>query len=315
MKHTLKRTLSALLVLCLFVGLMPQITIDFSTAKAAAATMYYDFTKANTGSFGADGAAKRAAFAALTYNAVAALNTSIASDPWAYHSYTCVTEDGKDAGAYAGYGYSDIGLVLVPSSRKTVMNAAVKVKVANAGKYMPFINIHGGYFSGYAGTATVNFRAINSDGTLGTTLASKELFLADYPEANTYVPLATQAVSLSAAEYALELIVNNEHTIIPVDGFKLLAADSATLYSIDPTNSDGVIEVKVGETITIPFTQKLTDGSTSTTRYTGWNWTTNNSYVTAEVNSRSQYYSITGTVATTKPQTIEFWNGAIKARV
>ncbi|MBR5272406.1 MAG: InlB B-repeat-containing protein, partial [Clostridia bacterium] len=47
----------------------------------------------------------------------------------------------------------------------------------------------------------------------------------------------------------------------------------------------------------------------------GWNWTTNNSYVTAEVNSRSQYYSITGTVATTKPQTIEFWNGAIKARV
>jgi len=311
MKHTIKRTLSALLVLCLFVGLLPQIAPEQEiVAQATASTMYYNFTKANTGSYGSTAAAKLASFQALTYDAVAALNTSIASDPWAYHSYSYVSEDSTESASYSGYGYAGIGLVMVPGSRKCDMTTAVKVKVANAGKYVPYLNIHGGYFKNYAGTITVNFRALNSDGSLGTTLASKELFLSDYPEANTYVPISTKYISLSATEYALEFVIDNERTIPAFDGFQLVAADSTIVSSIYPNNDLGVYEVNVGSTINIPFTQALSDGTTTTNKLSGWNYTTGNSYVTAGVNSSSRYFTITGVAATSTPQTIFYSLGS-----
>ena len=315
MKRTLKRTLSALLVLCLFVGLMPQIAPEQEiVAQAAATTMYYDFTKANTGSYGSTAAAKLSAFQALTYDAVAALNTSITSAPWAYHSYSYVSEDGTEASAFSGYGYSGMGLVVVPASRKSDMTTAVKVKVSSAGKYVPYLNIHGGYFKHYAGTVTVKLRALNSDGSLGSTLASKELFLSDYPEANTYVPISAKSVSLSATEYALEFVINNERTILAVDGLQLVAADSNIASTLEINGSDTYFEVKVGETITAPFSVTLSDGTTAG-KMTGWGWDSN-SYVTANVNSSSRYITLTGVTATTKPQTIEFRVGAYaKAKV
>ncbi len=315
-KQTLKRVLSALLVLCLFVGLLPQIAPEQEiVAQAAAATMYYDFTKANTGSYGATAAAKLASFQALTYDAVAALNTSITSDPWAYHSYSYVSEDSTESASYSGYGYEGIGLVMVPGSRKCDMTTAVKIKVANEGKYVPYLNIHGGYFKNYAGTITVKLRALNTDGSLGTTVASKELFLADYPEANTYVPITTKYVSLSATEYALEFVIDNERTIPAFDGFKLVAADTTVVSAIYPTNDLGVYEVKVGETINIPFTQVLSDGTTTTNKLTGWNYTTGNSYVTAGVNSSSRYFTIKGVAENSKPQTVFFSVGNGKAKI
>ena len=93
-KQTLKNVVFAVLIFCMFVGLMPQIAADYNTAQAAAADIYYDCKKANDGSnISAATATKRSAFAALTCDVVADRNTSITSGAWAYNSFSATAAD------------------------------------------------------------------------------------------------------------------------------------------------------------------------------------------------------------------------------
>ena len=317
MAKTLKRVLSALLVLCMFVGLLPQITIDFSVAKAAASNVYYDFSKANTGSYGADAAARREYFASLTYDKVASLNSSITSGKWAYHSYSCESPDSTPDSTYAGYYYEQgIGFAVVTTSRKQETKTAVKLKVENAGKYIPFLNIHGGYFVAYAGVITANFRAINSDGSLGETLASKKIHTSATASPKSYVALSDVVLELSATEYALEIIVDNERVAVLIDGLHLRAAESHIPVSYVIGNNEGYVEVNVGETVTMPIKIMASNGKEYP--YEGssnYGYTTNNAYVTLGVDKTSKTVSFTGVAATDTPQTVEFTNGYAKAKI
>ncbi|MBR5272387.1 MAG: heparinase II/III family protein, partial [Clostridia bacterium] len=317
MAKTFRRILSAMLVICMFVGLLPQITVDFSTAQAAAADVYYNFTKANTGTYGADVAAKRAHFASLTYDAVAACNPNASSGEWAYHSYTCTSEDGTEGSSYVGYGYeTGLGFIMSTASRKNEMHTAVKMKVPNAGKYVPFINLHGGYFPGYVGVITANFREINSDGTLGTTLASKKIHTGGVGATNDFTAISDVSIELEAKEYALEVVIDNEREIVIVSGLRLRAATSTTTVSFTIDDNVGYVEVNVGETVTLPMVVMGSNGKKyPCANSNNWGYTENNPYVTLSLDKYSETVSFTGVMETTTPQLVEFTNGYAQGRI
>jgi len=316
MKHTFKNLLIAVLVLCTFVGVLPMIAADDMTAQAAAADIYYDFKKANDGSnISATAATKRSAFAALTYDVVAARNTSITSGAWAYNSYSAVVASGastNDSTAFTGYSYvyynydKNKGLFMSTGSRHGVLTAGIKFKGMNAGTYVPYLNINGAYLRAYSGLLTAKIYQSGSS----TPIITKEICLSDYPDDNSYVRLAN-ATSFSAAEYILELSINNERTLAIINGLQLKAADTVRFDSIYPTSDLGVYKVVAGQSQKVYFTQLMSDGTTSTEKFSGWSTptfndttTTTNSYVTASISSSSQYVTITGVAATSTPQTV-----------
>ncbi len=312
----IKRILSALLTLCLFVGLMPQISLG-NVASAAASDVYYNFTKANTGTYGATAADKRELFAGLTYAAVAACNPNATSGEWAYHSYNCTSTDSTDGSSYAGYGYeTGLGFIMATASRRNEMHTAVKMKVPNAGKYVPFINIHGGYFPAYAGVITANFREINSDGSLGTTLVSKKIHTAGIAAANDFTALSDVAIELEAKEYALEVVIDNERSMVIVSGLRLRAATNTTTVSFTVDDNVGYVEVNVGETVTLPMVVMGSNGvKYPCSQSTNWGHTENNPYVSLSIDKYAETVSFTGVAETATPQMVEFTNGYAQARV
>jgi len=316
----LKRILSAILTLCLFVGLMPQVMLG-SVAQAAAADVYYNFTKANTGTYGTTPTEKREHFASLTYEAVAECNPNASSGEWAYHSYNYTTTESDVAtyenAAYAGYGYeTGLGFIMAPATRKGVMSAAVKMKVPNAGKYVPFINIHGGYFPAYAGVITANFREINTDGSLGTILASKKIHTGGIDAANGFVNLSDVAIELSDTEYALEVVIDNERTMAIISGLRLRAATNTTTVSFTVDDNVSYVEVNVGETVTLPMVVMGSNGvKYPCSQSSNWGHTENNPYVTLSIDKYAETVSFTGVAETSTPQMVEFTNGYAQERL
>ena len=318
MKQTFRKLLVTVLVLCTFVGVLPMIAAEDFTAQAAAATVYYDFRKGNNGYPNA-AADKVTAFKALTYDEVAARNTTITSGAWAYHSYSATPDSSAasteqtsfTSGSFFYYHYDKTkGFTMLTGARQGVLTAGIKFKGMNAGKYVPYLNINGSYLRTYSGTLTAKIYPLNSS----TAIVTKEICLSDYPEDDSYVQLSN-AVSFSASEYVLELTINNERTITIINGLQLVAADSIIVTGLYPTNDLGVYEVKVGQTINVPFTQVFSDGTVTTNKLSGWGYTTNNSYVTAGVNSSSRYFTLKGVAETSTPQTVYFSIGNAKVKL
>ena len=318
MKQTFRKLLVAVLVLCTFVGVLPMIAAEDFTAQAAAADIYYDFKKGNNG-YPDAAADKRTAFAALTYAEVAARNTSMTSGAWAYHSYSATPDSSASSsdqtnftnGSFFYYHYDKTkGFTMLTGARQGVLKAGIKFKGMNAGKYVPYLNINGAYLRNYSGTLTASIRLASSSSPIVT----KEICLSDYPEDESYVQLSN-AVSFSASEYVLELTIDNERTITIINGLQLKAADSTIVTGLYPTNDLGVYEVKVGQTVNVPFTQVFSDGTVTTNKLSGWGYTTGNSYVTAGVNSSSRYFTLKGVAETSTPQTVYFSIGNAKVKL
>ena len=157
------------------------------------------------------------------------MNVGTNSAPWAYEDST-VTSNGNGTTKiqYAAAGY---GFYFMTAWREHSAELKIKIKVDNAGKYIPMVNIHGR--GNYDRPVPITASLLNGS----TELASKHINTAAYGSMNHYVALSDTPVELAAGEYTAKFNVDMVCGYAIVDGFKLVAADSAvaTFKDVDPS--------------------------------------------------------------------------------
>ncbi|MBR5272010.1 MAG: heparinase II/III family protein, partial [Clostridia bacterium] len=250
-KHSngrLMRVISALLTLCMVVGVMPGVTLP---AKAATETLVYDFTVANdSASFTTD------YVKSITYDTVANSTTGI-SEPWAFLSFT----PGSSArNNYFTYVSAGTGLYFSNAARNITTSAALKFKVSTAGKYVPMLVTGSGQDWTSAGYAEFSINTV-ANNAVGDVLSAKGLNQTSY-WSDHVVALSDTPIEFSAnTEYALSIKAERVMGRFHFNKLLLVPAESAIATDIVLDGNSGLVKLNADETATIPVEVTMSDGS------------------------------------------------------
>ena len=179
----MKKVLSLVLSLCLFVSLGAGIT-----AEAAATDLYYDFTVGAT--------ADKAAVVSLTsYDAVNALDTANKSDNWMYHS--------ASVKGYVQYVYANQGMYIYNGGNRASNSNVVlqfQVPAGANGKYLPLLDLHSKDWGNAAAFTVEIYKLDASGGALNAAnlIATKSLYMASYGVKGAMAALADAAINFAA---------------------------------------------------------------------------------------------------------------------
>ncbi|MEG2378435.1 MAG: hypothetical protein RSC43_08805, partial [Clostridia bacterium] len=207
---------------------------------------YYDFKKAFNSSDKTN-----TYFDTITYEMTTGntLNPSITSDAWAFSSRSETT---AAAGNYLKYNGDGYGLAMYGSDGKgKTYEGTVKFKVPASGSYLPRIAVFG---TDDAAFTTYTIKAFD-----GTVLATKNINNANYATAGE-VSIADAPIAFDAAkEYTLS--IKNTGGLSLTDGLRLALADTPVITDVALANNEGLVTLKVGETVSCPIAVTLSDKS------------------------------------------------------
>ncbi len=230
------------------------IAVTVNAKPSTASGLYYDFKVANTA-----GSHNNAYIQGLTYDAIAGFG---GSQPWAFDSYT--TTGGSSGNTYFIYAARNVGFYFANGVRNTETIGSVKIKVPEAGSYIPMVEIHG--MSGWGEVGFVEFSLNSLDGK--TTYASRGVNGASY-NTTTFVPLTTTPVALEAnGEYQLKFAMEKLNGKFIFDGFKLVPVKENTPAEIIIDHNSGYAEVALGNTVNVPVEVKMASGNADLSKMT-----------------------------------------------
>lgn len=303
----MKKVLSLVLSLCLFVSLGAGISFD--VAEAAAATTYYDLTLPSSGDTGATKADWQNFVAGLTYDVVNSYDTANTSGDWSFHSNVRLNQSGgADNGSgnnYLGYVSGEgHGITLTQDNNKFNKDALYfNFKVEAAGKYVPqfvFDNHSGQPRHGMVRLVVFNK---NSDGSIGSEIASKWVNTANY-NFGARENVSDTAIEFAAGEYIFGWEIYQSRSNGTVAGFNMVAADSATPVSLQLGVGEGLYTVRKGEKIEVPISGKLSTGADlAVATSNGWQNAADTANVHTRLNKSNGTLDITGLEVTSSNET------------
>ncbi|MBR5479891.1 MAG: hypothetical protein IKU84_06900, partial [Clostridia bacterium] len=260
-KFSFKRILSAVLAFCMILGAMPSVALF--DAQAAGTDLYYNFIKGNIGTGMGTAHVKTITYANTTAGNEAELNPTIASEPWEVRTASAGVDGG---GGYFAYINNGKGLYLYGNDYKAAADTyygEIKIKVPAAGKYIPQVNFSGSSNWSYESTCIAYLYDYDADlNTLGDKLAEKTVGYHKYDLPNHYVSLTNKPITMDAGEYVFKVaIVGNSNGTVVVDGLKLVDASEATATDMVIGVEEGLYTVKIGESVSVPLTATMSDGS------------------------------------------------------
>lgn len=235
--------------------------IPLSKVKEPKKDIYYNFVKAyNYGAtnYTSNGYAQKITYDMTTEGSAYELNKRIPSAPWAFHSYTKGGVNGND---YYKYNESSYGLTLCHNTRENDAQAALKIKVEEAGSYIPFVNVFGAKNYDRAGFAKVSIKKLNTDGTMGDIVATRDINTANYSDKDHYVALSSTPVTLNKGEYVLDIEMQKIRGVFVIDGLSLVEADEAVASEVVLGYDEGIVEVNKGSVASTSVTVTMSDGS------------------------------------------------------
>ena len=249
-KNPVSRVLSAVLALCMIVGMLPSMA--FFTASAADDGLYYDFEKV-VASTSDTAFMQTVTYDMTTTGGASEMNPDVVSEPFAFNGY----DPGASGAPYWTANSNNAGFWFFTGNRANVYTASIKIKVSTGGMYIPMVNMHG-----VGDYANAGFMDMSLKTTGGDVLATRGINQQNYHGADHYVPLTTTPVELADnTEYVLEFKANKIYGVTVVDGFKLVAADDAVAAELKIGSEEGLYEVVVGESVSVPLTVTMSDGS------------------------------------------------------